>query len=58
MNILNSFVFVYMIIQMVRAIAGNQKLKTISKETILNFLDIINNSVGIKTRFLINATNY
>lgn len=43
---------------MVRAIAGNQKLKTILKETILNFLDIVNNSVGIKTRFLINATKY
>lgn len=44
-----------MIIRMVQAIAENKKLKYICKETILNFLDIVNDSVGIKTRFLINA---
>jgi hypothetical protein len=44
-----------MIIRMVQAIGENKKLKYICKETILNFLDIVNDSIGIKTRFLINA---
>ena len=43
-----------MILQMVRTLA-ERKMKIISKEIVLNFLDIVNDSVGIKTRFLINA---
>ena len=45
-----------MIIRMVQVISENKKIKYICKETILNFLDIVNDSVGIKTRFLINLS--
>jgi len=45
-----------MIINMVKTLE-NRKMKTVSTEIILNLLDIVNDSVGIKTRFLINASN-
>jgi len=43
-----------MILRMVKGISENTKIKIISKQIILTCLDIVNDSVGIKTSFLIN----